>query len=156
MRTERIARGRQEVCPGRASSLIHSAGPSRTAATAPHHDETEQKTKVVPASVVVSLIDVYAFSKERNEEGDGQNHAVPKTEPEACDRPVRSGLLHSHKTNNNQSGLERLQKVFASALFFHSSPRECELHPPDNSALSRKRKHSSFRGDSQLRKSVQK
>lgn len=51
----------------------------------------EYETEVVPATVIVNLVEVHIVREERDDEGDWRDYPMPQTEPEASDAPVRGG-----------------------------------------------------------------
>ncbi len=71
-----------------ASCRNTDATPAATEQDAGTHDEAE----VVPTAVVVNLVDVHVGLEQRDDEGDGRDHAVPQPEPEPGDVEV---LRHS-------------------------------------------------------------
>ncbi len=72
-------------------SVIRPA-PRRDADATPTTTEedtgADDESEVVPTAVVVNLVDVHVRLKERHEEGDGRDHAVPQPEPEPGDVEV--------------------------------------------------------------------
>ena len=63
----------------------------RAPASTKQNPGTEYETEVVPAAVVVNLIEAHVVREERDDEGNWRDHPMPQTEPEASDAPVRGG-----------------------------------------------------------------
>ena len=63
----------------------------RTPASTEQNPGAEYETEVVPATVVVNLVEVHIVREERDDEGDWRDHSMPQTEPEASDASVRGG-----------------------------------------------------------------
>ena len=51
----------------------------RTLASSEQNPSAEYKTEVVPATVVVDLVEAHAVREERDDEGDRRDHPVPQT-----------------------------------------------------------------------------
>ncbi len=67
----------------------------RTPASTEQNPGAEYETEVVPATVVVNLVEAHIVREERDDEGDRCDHPVPQTEPEASDASVRGGHMRS-------------------------------------------------------------
>ena len=65
--------------------------PRRYPASSERAAGTEQEPEVVPAAVVVNLVEAHIVREERDDESDRHDHPVPQTEPEASEAPVRGG-----------------------------------------------------------------
>src|SRR3989344_5021135 len=63
----------------------------RAPASTEQNPGAEYETEVVPAAVVVNLVEAHVVREERDDESDRRDHPVPETEPEASETPVRGG-----------------------------------------------------------------
>ena len=63
----------------------------RAPASTEQNPGAEYETEVVPAAVVVNLVEAHVVREERDDESDRHDHPVPQTEPEASEAPVRGG-----------------------------------------------------------------
>jgi hypothetical protein len=61
------------------------------AAAAEDAHEAEEVSEVVPGAVVVDLVDVEATLKERDDEDEGGDEALPEAEPESGDGVAGAG-----------------------------------------------------------------
>ncbi len=77
---------------------------------------TEQKSEIVPATIIVNLIRAYIARKERKDESDWHDYPVPQADPETCDIPVRrsnmlEGVGTGGTTRQKQDTKEQQMKV---------------------------------------------
>src|SRR3989338_9195975 len=67
----------------------------RAPASTEQNPGAEYETEVVPATVVVNLVEAHIVREERDDESDRRDHSVPQTEPEDSEAPVRGGDMRS-------------------------------------------------------------
>ncbi len=95
---KRRAPNKNVFCKGLEYELFSSESlrpPRRRApASTEQNPGAEYETEVVPAAVVVNLVEAHVVREERDDEGDRCDHPVPQTEPEASDASIRGGDVH--------------------------------------------------------------
>lgn len=109
-----------------------SRPPRRCSASSERATGTKQEPEIVPAAVVVNLVEAHIVREERDDECDWRHHPVPQTEPEAGDAPVRGsdvrgGVGTGGTTRQEQSTQEQQteQVRFLHRLF--SFKVQCSL-----------------------------
>ena len=66
---------------------------SGAATAAEGHTDSEQKAEVVPAAVVVDLVDLDIVVEQRADEGEDQGQAIPEPHEETCHMPIGVGRV---------------------------------------------------------------
>ena len=58
------------------------------AASSGQSSDGQQETEVVPAAIVVNLIEIHIIREKRDDESDRRDNSMPQTEPETGDVPI--------------------------------------------------------------------